>query len=148
MLRYEYEKSGNYIGYVFDDLRFEVLKRHKTAKKELLEELNKRNWEHFWINEIFSLLSAREQKYSVTLNDNQIKKIEEWCLKNSKKIDFNKALKKNEKGGFSVNTYAIYLWFFLKKYSFKYDKEILLDMISFDHMTGIGSFGGISYLNQ
>ena len=74
--------------------------------------------------------------------------IEDWCKRKLKNVDFKNALKVEDDGkNISVNTQAVHLWYFLRKFKFSYPRDVLLDMLSFDWherngMVGIGYLKG------
>ena len=85
------------------------------------------------------------QNDNIKISLEQIEWIKKWCLNNVKSVDFKKAISIDNEGKISIKTKAIYLWAFIRQFNIDVDKEILLDMLSFDHFEK-NNFIGIDYL--
>ena len=111
--------------------------------KKIIEDLD---YASFTISHIYELLDGdRESK--IVLSQEQIDVIAKYCSEHLNKIDFKTALTPNDEGGASGNRLAIHLWYFLRRFNLNYPETILLDMLSFDWLSG-HSFVGIDYLES
>jgi hypothetical protein len=79
-----------------------------------------------------------EQKYqsiknnnSLEISENQINIIRSWYEKYVGVTDFKTAITIGDNKSFSINNYACYITFFMKKFGFECQESILLDMLSF-----------------
>ncbi len=139
------------------DLRFNRYEEHQIYNHNILKLLNsildgegktfeaikdkidKINWGYYIANEIYILLH-NNQKFD--LSTAQLKILEEWCKEMLPYVDYKNALKQTGKTT-TASQLAIMLNYFLKTYKFKYAKEKLLDMLSFEWYGG-----GIEYLEE
>lgn len=107
-----------------------------------MDAINSWDWDWFCICNIYEKLSANED---IVLTEEQKAWIGQWCYSNLAKVDFKNALETKARGSSSASWLSIFLWYFLRKLSLTYPKEVLLDMISFDWIEG-GQHVGIDYL--
>jgi predicted NACHT family NTPase len=139
-------QSSHWDNPYFSNLVIKQLRR--LAKEEAVtydnavNAINNWDWEWFCICNIYDKLNTRED---IKLTEKQKDWIAQWCYSNLTKVDFKKALETKEKGSTSASWHSIFLWYFLRKLSLNYPKEVLLDMISFDWIEG-GQYVGIQYL--
>lgn len=143
-LQMEYQDN-----YCFSDIALHILIEFAKDKKILLKEVEvfiNKNWgDNFSIDKIFDYLNSYSE---LKVSPSQKKLIENWCKKNINKINFKIAIREQEDGKtFNVNTLAIYLWYFLRKFKLCYPKNVLLDMLSFDWLEN-GGMVGIDYLQE
>jgi len=123
-----------------------MLKQEKEKKYDLIslkEKISNFNFEHFTISHIYNLLQY-DGENRIQLKEDQIDFIKDYCLKYVKIIDFKMALTPKDQGE-SAKVIAIHLWYFLRKFDFRYPEDVLLDMLSFDWIEG-HQFLGIDYL--
>ena len=142
-LKMKYLKNYNFSDIVLYTL-IEFAKGKEISLKEVEQYINK-NWESFYIFKIYKYLNSyNDLKVSYL----QKEYISNWCRRNMHKVDFKIAIKEEENGkNFTVNTLAIYLWYFLRKFKFCYSKNVMLDMLSFD-LPGKEDMAGIDYLEK
>lgn len=84
--------------------------------------------EHYFIEEKYQSIKNND---SLEINEKQTKVIKDWFEKYIEVIDFKTAVTKGDNKSFSINNYACYLTFFMKKFGFGCKESILLDMLSF-----------------
>lgn len=89
---------------------------------------NKNNVEYYFIEEKYHIIKNND---SLEISEKQINVIKSWFGKYIGVIDFKKAVTKGDEKSFSINNYACYLTFFMKKFGFECKEAILLDMLSF-----------------
>jgi len=142
-LKMKYLKNYNFSDIVLYTL-IEFAKGKEITLKEVEEYINK-NLESFCIFKIYKYLNSYNE---LEVSSLQKGFIEDWCKRNIDKVDFKIAIKEEEDGkNFTVNTLAIYLWYFLRKFKFCYSKNVMLDMLSFD-LPGKEDMAGIDYLEK
>ncbi len=142
-LKMKYLKNYNFSDIVLYTL-IEFAKGKEITLKEVEEYINK-NSEGFCIFKIYKYLNSYNE---LEVSSLQKGFIEDWCKRNIDKVDFKIAIKGEEDGkNFTVNTLAIYLWYFLRKFKFCYSKNVMLDMLSFD-LPGKEDMAGIDYLEK
>ena len=146
LLNLQIEYGNNYYS---SDIALDTLIGFTNGKKISLKEVEvfiNKNWgDNLYIDKIFDYLNSYSE---LKVSPSQKKLIENWCKKNINKINFKIAIREQEDGKtFNVNTLAIYLWYFLRKFKFCYPKNVLLDMLSFDWLEN-GGMVGIDYLQE
>jgi hypothetical protein len=120
-------------------------KNRKINQEEALKWFENDDYvEWFQISLIYQYLSRNE---GLQISEEQINWINDWSLKNLENVNFKEALTQKENGSTSSDYRAIYLSYFLRKFDFSYPDNVLLDMISFDHMKDFG-WVGIDYLKE
>jgi hypothetical protein len=129
----------------YSDLAYDTLrhmaKENKTITIEIVNEsFNKTDWEWFRISKIYDRFEMHED---FKLTQKQKDWVIKWCYSNLDKVDFKNAIQKTDKRSFSVRWNAIFVWYFFRKFCLKYPKNVLLDMLSFDH-----NRSGIEYLEN
>ncbi|WP_346859671.1 hypothetical protein [uncultured Draconibacterium sp.] len=102
----------------------------KIAHKKNIEEwfTNKNNVERYFIEEKYHRIKNND---SLEISEKQINEIKSWFEKYIGVIDFKRAVTKEDEKRFSINNYACYLTFFMKKFGFECKEVILLDMLLF-----------------
>lgn len=143
MNRWKEREKEKYNDFVINELQKYFMSdvNKKWTLDSLKEEINKWDYEWFTISHVFDLIYHGT---NVELSKEQKALIKDYCLKNLQRVNFKNALKEKDKTT-TVNTLAIILWYFLRKFEFDYPKEILLDMLSFD-WSEEGKYIGINYL--
>jgi predicted NACHT family NTPase len=117
----------------------ELLKNEDKCYEKIYDDLKKYNWEQYSVNEIYEYLI---NKKSLSLTDYQLDCLGKWCLMQTSTFDFSKAVKEKDNTT-AVSNISIYLWTFLREFKFKYPKNVLLDMVSYDWTNA-----GIDYLEE
>jgi hypothetical protein len=104
--------------------------RNKVAKKtEVYNWIQKReNFELFMIDKAIQYIKGNDK---LEINGQQISILKDWYDRYINEIDFTKAITNKSGDTFSINNYARYLTFLLKKFDFKCKEDVLLDMFSF-----------------
>lgn len=105
--------------------------------QEIKNSIHKSNYDFFTISHIHDIL---EENPNIELKNKYVQRIEKYCKRNLAKVDFRQALEFN-----SCNLLSMFLWFFMRRFDFKYPRRVLLDMISFDWIEG-HQYIGIEYL--
>lgn len=143
MNRWKEREKEKYNDFVINELQKYFMSdvNKKWTLDSLKEEINKWDYEWVTISHVFDLIYHGT---NVELSKEQKALIKDYCLKNLQRVNFKNALKEKDKTT-TVNTVAIILWYFLRKFEFDYPKEILLDMLSFD-WSEEGKYIGINYL--
>ncbi len=119
-------------------------------EEEIVKIVNSYNYEFFTFEHIFSLLYNGAD---IELTDAQIGFIENYCKSSLlDRVDFRNALsveRKGKEGNLTTTADgpAVRLWFYKRKYNFRYPERILLDMLSFDWIEQ-SSYCGIEYLER
>ncbi|OOM76975.1 hypothetical protein CLPUN_25010 [Clostridium puniceum] len=67
------------------------------------------------------------------------------CNKYLRFVDFKVAFKLRNDGSATISSRAFYLWYFRKKFDFKYSDNVMLDLLSFDWLEN-NHFVGIDYI--
>ena len=142
-LKMKYLKNYNFQDIVLYTL-IEFAKQKEITLKEVKEYKNK-NWESYCIFKIYKYLNSYND---LRISFLQKKYIQDWCKRNIHKIDFKIAIKEKDDGKtISVNPLAIYLWYFMRKLKFFYEKNVMLDMLSFN-FSWRNDISGIDYLEE
>lgn len=124
-------------------LRNFARKEQEIAREKVLKWFEvEEHVEWYKVSLIINYLSRNKD---IEVKDFQREWIENWCQKHIRKVDFKDAIKKIDDGGISSDRKAIYLWYFLRRFDLDYTKEVLLDMLSFDHFEE-QNWVGIEYL--
>ena len=142
-LKMKYLKNYNFSDIVLYTL-IEFAKGKEISLKEVEQYINK-NWESFYIFKIYKYLNSyNDLKVSYL----QKEYISNWCRRNMHKVDFKIVIKeKNDGKTISVNPLAICLWYFMRKLKFCYEKNVMLDMLSFD-LPWRNDISGIDYIEE
>lgn len=114
-----------------------------TSSEGAIQIINKWNWDMFSISTIYNYTVTDE----VVLSQEQKDWIAKWCYTHIEKVNFKTAFTVTDDGQFNINTWGIYLWYFLRKLNLDYPENILLDMLSFDAVEGHDLLG-IEYLEE
>jgi hypothetical protein len=138
-----YPKNYNMSDMVLHTL-IKFAKEKNITLKEVQAYLNK-NWENISISKVYKYLkSYNDLKISLQQKDF----IKNWCNSNLKYINFKNALKvENDGKTLSASWKAIFLSYFMVRFNICYEKNIMLDMISFD-LPWMNSISGIDYLEK
>lgn len=140
--RYDDDK---YNELVLGELR-DFLEQNKDGKwklDNLKNKISQLDYEWFTIEHVFNLLYHGRE---LELSKEQVAVIKVFCLKNLKKVNFKDALESKDKV-ISANRCAVKLWYFLRKFNFRYPEEVLLDILSFDWIES-QQYIGIDYLEN
>jgi hypothetical protein len=138
------ELEDHYSGAAIRLLREFASKDEGVEKQSLSDWFNKPDLvEWYQITHIHDGVAYDSKEIVVT--DEQRDWIADWCMKNINTVEFKKAITVNGEDRVNISTKAIYLWFFYRKFELSYPKEVLLDMLSFDHYEDT-SWEGIEYL--
>ena len=140
--RYDDDK---YNELVLGELR-DFLEQNKDGKcklDNLKNKISQLDYEWFTIEHVFNLLYHGRK---LELSKEQVAVIKVFCLKNLKKVNFKDALESKDKV-ISANRCAVKLWYFLRKFNFRYPEEVLLDILSFDWIES-QQYIGIDYLEN
>lgn len=101
-----------------------------VSKKEVVEWFNnKKTVTWYCISHIRQYL---ENSKDITVSEKQKGWIKKWVFDNVKLINFRTAITDHGNGSFSVIPMAIPITYFFKRFNFDFEKETLLDMLSFD----------------
>lgn len=86
---------------------------------------------------------TNQSKKNIVERPEHIAYLKKWCLKNEKNGDFEHAL-----GRYQSKNYLIceYLWFFGRRYDFKYQESTYLDMLWVDYHLEKGGVVGYDYI--
>jgi len=142
-LKMKYLKNYNFSDIVLYTL-IEFAKGKEISLKEVEQYINK-NWESFYIFKIYKYLNSYNDLKVYSL---QKEYISNWCRRNMHKVDFKIVIKeKNDGKTISVNPLAICLWYFMRKLKFCYEKNVMLDMLSFD-LPWRNDISGIDYIEE
>ncbi|OFX74798.1 MAG: hypothetical protein A2X12_11970 [Bacteroidetes bacterium GWE2_29_8] len=99
-------------------------------------------WDIVWY--IYMYLSNYKH---IKVNQVQKEWIGKWCNDNVSKIDFRTAIEVSENERISINTMALCIWYFCRKFEIDLPQNIMLDMLSFDNSEN-SSWVGIDYLTS
>lgn len=137
--------DDKYNEFVMRELRnyLEQKKDEKWKLGDLKNKINQSDYEWFTIEHVFNLLYHGRE---LELSKEQVAVIKVFCLKNLKKVNFKDALESKDKV-ISANRCAVKLWYFLRKFNFRYPEEVLLDILSFDWIES-NQYIGIDYLEN
>lgn len=137
--------DDKYNEFVMRELRnyLEQKKDEKWKLDDLKNKINQSDYEWFTIEHVFNLLYHGRE---LELSKEQVAVIKVFCLKNLKKVNFKDALESKDKV-ISANRCAVKLWYFLRKFNFRYPEEVLLDILSFDWIES-NQYIGIDYLEN
>lgn len=110
--------------------------RNKEAKLDkIVSDYVNADFDYIFINEVYHRLESNEE---FELKKEFIEKIQKWCYEKISQVDFKKALNVLPGRQFQTSTYALYTWFFMRKFELSYPENILLDMLSYSwHGSGI-----------
>lgn len=137
------KKQGLYNDYVtyllLNTLRSNKEKRHTL--NDIIAAYNKYNYTYFTIGGIYDLFNDNKD---IELTPEQIELITSYCLQLINDFTFINAISVNGNET-SFTWFALWVWYFYRKYCFALPENILLDMLSFDYYEG-NSFVGIDYL--
>ncbi|MGD6890664.1 hypothetical protein [Bacillus mobilis] len=111
---------------------------------EVVERVESWDWDFFCISNIYRILSSSP---GIVLDEDQVKWVSNWCIKNVNTLKYKDACKKSGINSFSTSNKAVFFWYFLRKYNLKYPENVLLDMISFDWIEE-NQMLGIEYLEE
>lgn len=136
--------EGKPYDFLIRDLYRMVRKGGNMKPEDIVNYFKQLNWELYALNEIYKYLS---NNWEINLTKEQIDWIRNWCNSNWDKVDFRKELVHYNTSYSVLHIESIYLWFFLKQFSFPFPKGVLLDLLSFDWIKGI-KWIGIEYLEQ
>ncbi|MCK4826619.1 hypothetical protein KA005_63365, partial [bacterium] len=118
----------------YSDLAYDTLRqivRNQNGTMSMVEQsINNWDWDWFCISEIYDRFRMHED---LKLTQKQKDWIVKWCYSHLNSVDFRNAIKKTAERSFSIRRDAILVWYFFRKFDLKYPKNILLDMLSFDH---------------
>jgi len=103
------------------------------------------NWEYFILSKVYKIMT--EDKYSITISEQQKKIIQDICNEKILSADFRNAIKYKKDKSWTTNCLCIYLWFYRYKFDFKYPDNILLDMLEFEFSVN-GENLGIDYIEK
>ena len=130
----------------FSDLAIHQLcnlaKEQSVTFKNVAEKVNTWNWDRFCIHNVYEKMGYNE---SIILTNEQKEWIANWSSSNLNTVNFKTALETKPNRTFTSSYVAIFLWYFLRKLSLTYPREVLLDLISYDWIEG-GQYVGIEYL--
>ena len=136
-------RSKYWLDQYYSDLAYETLRKiagnQNVTFEKVIEALNRWDWNWFCISEIYEKMRMHEE---FELSQEYKKWIAEWCYSHLNKVDFKTAIQKTDES-ISTRWDAIFVWYFFRKFDLRYHKNILLDMLSFDHETT-----GIEYLER
>ena len=122
------------------DILRDMAREKEVTFNDVVEFLDKWNWDWFCISKIYEKLSNND---ALDVAKKHQEWIANWCYKNLNEADFKNAVTKTGESSYSVRWNAIYMWYFFRKYKLNYPKNILFDMILFDH-----NRQGIEYLEE
>ena len=127
-------KSAIYANKAVDIIR--DYSRNKEAKLDIIiSDYVNADFDYLFINEVYQRLEYNEE---FELKKEFREKIEKWCYEKITQVDFKKALLVLPGRQFQTSTYALYVWFFMRKFELSYPENILLDMLSYSwHGAGI-----------
>ncbi|MDA3886637.1 MAG: hypothetical protein PF638_13675, partial [Candidatus Delongbacteria bacterium] len=95
--------------------------------------------ESYLINEIYNEIHSFKE---VVISEEQKNYIYMWCCNHFEKVEFTTAISRSLRNDqLQYTVVAVHMWFFYKKFEFKFPQNILLDMLSFDYFIGNGWSG-------
>jgi len=130
----------------FSDLTINQLrnlsKEQSMTLDHVVRAVNTWNWDWFCICNAYEKMGHNE---SIILTNEQKEWIANWCSSNLNTVNFKTALETKPNRTSSSSYVAIFLWYFLRKLSLTYPREVLLGLISYDWIEE-GQHVGIEYL--
>lgn len=132
----------------FSDLAIRTLHRiarnQAVSLKTVTQIVDGWNWDQFCINKTREYLKDDEE---MAISRAQKDWIATWCYSNLNKVNFRTALLTKPNRETSADWRAICLWFFLRSLNLTYQRDVLLDMLSFDWIEK-NQMLGIEYLEE
>ena len=129
----------NWESAIYANKALDIIRDYSRNTEANLDKINSDyknvDFNYLFVNEVYKRL---EQNDDLELSKEYREKIEKWCYEKISQVDFKKALSVLPGRQFQTSTYALYAWFFMRKFDLSYPENILLDMLSYSwHGVGI-----------
>lgn len=137
------ELDDIYSSLVLDLLRDFVTPEQSISKERILKWYEGAGVDVWYrVSKIYEHLTSHKK---ILITEEQEQWIVAWCKENTPLVKFKEALQANDNGGFSINTRALYVWYFTRRFNIIHSEEVMLDMLSFDYHDN-NEWVGIDYL--
>jgi hypothetical protein len=117
------------------DIIRDYSRNNDASLGKIIDDYEKVDFDYLFVSEVYNRL---EHNDDFELEEKHVEKIKKWCYDKVKDVDFKKALNVLPNRQFQTSTYALYTWFFMRKFELNYSEGILLDMLSYSwHGVGV-----------
>ena len=120
-----------------------LIKHFKDNEMINTHKIQTYNWDYVILGELYEIWN--NEKIDMKLSKSQVDIVKKICFNLLPQVNFRSSISYSSKNTFSVNWLSIYLFFFRYKLDFKYQENILLDMLEFDWQID-GNYIGIEYI--
>lgn len=141
----EFEEKENYKifnGFINIMIKNEISQMLSVADEVPLSLFEEKDWDGYVFDTLYYLLTTYDD---IIVSNEDRNKIEILCNKYLRFVDFKVAFQLRNDGSATISSRAFYLWYFRKKFDFKYSDNVMLDLLSFDWLEN-NHFVGIDYI--